>query len=118
MNINESNFSYNESLNKYEKYLLDLNHEDGGSKAKFLMEALGYKLGDGEKLHKAILDAIKNKNPDGIETTEYGTKYKFNVSIKGVGGKYEQANVIVVTQNDNGKAEWRIVTLYPGRKAK
>jgi hypothetical protein len=118
VNINETNFPFEESVNKYEKYLLDLNHKKGGSKAKFLKEVLGYKLGDGEKLHKAILEGIKNKQPDNVENTNYGVKYTFNTSIKGLDGKYEQANVIVVVQNDNGKVTWRIVTLYPGKKEK
>lgn len=82
------------------------------------MEVLGYKSGDGEKLHKAILDEIKNKQPDNVENTNYGVKYTFNTSIKGLNGKYEQANVIVVVQNDSGKVTWRIVTLYPGKKGK
>ena len=118
VNINETNFPFKESINKYENYLLDLNHKKGGSKAKFLKEVLGYKSGDGEKLHKAILEGIKNKQPDNVENTNYGVKYTFNTSIKGLDGKYEQANVIIVVQNDNGKVTWRIVTLYPGKKEK
>lgn len=118
VNVNETNFPFTESADKYDNYLLDVNHKKGGSKAKFLMEVLGYKSGDGEKLHKAILDEIKNKQPDNVENTNYGVKYTFNTSIKGLNGKYEQANVIVVVQNDSGKVTWRIVTLYPGKKGK
>ncbi len=34
--------------NKFENYMLNLNNKNGGSKAKFLKETLGYKSGDGE----------------------------------------------------------------------
>ena len=64
------------------------------------------------------MDEIKNKQPDNVENTNYGVKYTFNTSIKGLNGKYEQANVIVVVQNDSGNITWKIVTLYPGKRKK
>ncbi len=118
ISINERNFPFEESKNKYDKYLFDLNHIKGQSKAKFLKEVLGYKLGDGKVLHKAILDGIANKKPDNIEHTVHGLKYTFNTSIKGLNGKFHQANVVIVVQQDNGKITWRVITLYPGKKEK
>ena len=114
--FDSSKFDYKESLPKYDGYLLNLDHSDGGSKAKFLKEVLGYEKGDGELLHSAISDAINNKYPDEIENTKFGTKYTFRIKIKGKNGRYEFANVIVVVQNDKGKTTWRIITLYPGEK--
>ena len=114
--INENNFPFEISENKYEKYLFVLDHEVGGSKAVFLKDVLGYKLGDGKILHEAILKAIKDKKPYSIEQTEYGIKYKFKAKIKGNNESYCEANVVVVVQKDNGKIVWRIVTLYPGKK--
>ncbi len=116
--LNESNFPFEESKNKYDKYLFDLNHIKGQSKAKFLKDVLGYKLGDGEVLHKAILDGIANKKPDSIEQTVHGLKYTFNTSIKGLDGNFHQANVVIVVQQDNGKGIWKLITLYPGKKEK
>ncbi len=116
--LNESNFPFEESKNKYDKYLFDLNHIKGQSKAKFLKEVLGYKLGDGKALHKAILDGIANKKPDNIEQTIHGLKCTFNTSIKGLDGNFHQANVVIVVQQDNGKVIWRLITLYPGKKEK
>ena len=52
VNVNETNFPFTESADKYEKYLLDVNHKKGGSKAKFLMEILEYKSGDGKNYIK------------------------------------------------------------------
>ena len=116
--INEFNFPFEFSENKYEKYLFDLNHEDGGSKAKFLKDVLGYKLGDGKILHGAILEAVKNKRPNEVKTTSYGIKYLFKTLIKGNNGSYSKANVEIVIQKDNGKTIWRIITIYPGEKVK
>lgn len=109
-------FSYQESIPKYDGYLLNLDHSIGGSKAKFLKEALGYKTGDGFKLHMAIGQAINGKIPSKVETTPFGTKYNFNAKLKGNDGKYHSANVTIVVQNDNEKTTWRIITLTPGKK--
>ena len=109
-------FSYEESREKYDGYLLDLNHVRGGSKAKFIKNVLGYERGDGEKLHQAIGEAIDGKLPNKVSKTEYGTKYNFNAKIKGKDGKYHSANMTVVVQNDNGKTTWRLITLMPDDK--
>ena len=114
--FDSSNLSYTDSANKYENYLLDKNHKEGGSKAKFLSETLGYNKGDGAKLHKAIGEAIHGKTPDIVTKTNYGTKCIFNTKIKGNDGKYHHANVTVVIQQDNGKTIWRLITITPGKK--
>ncbi len=95
---------------------MNLNHKKGASKAKFLKDVLGYKLGDGEILHEVILKAIKDTKPYYIEKTKYGIKYKFKAKIKSDNESYCEVNVVVVVQKDNGKLVWRIVTLYPGKK--
>ena len=111
-------FSYRESEPKYDGYLLKLDHVDGGSKAKFLHDVLGYSQGDGVKLHQAISNAIDGKTPDVVKNTSFGIKYNFNTKIEGKDGKYHSANVTVVVQNDNGKTTWRLITLTPGKKDK
>ena len=111
-------FSYQESIPKYDGYLLNLDHSIGVFKAKFLKETLGYRTGDGFKLHTAIGQAIDGKIPSKVETTPFGTKYNFNTNLKGNDGKYRSANVTVVVQNDNGKTTWRLITLTPGKKDK
>lgn len=116
--FDSTTFSYSESKTKYENYLLNKNHKDGGSKARFLSETLGYNKGDGEKLHNAISEAIDGKTPDKVTKTQFGTKYAFDTKIKGNNGKYHHANVTVVIQKDNGKIVWRIITIIPGKKDK
>ena len=114
--FNSKNFSFDESKSKYDGYLLDLNHKDGGSKAKYLKDVLGYNKGDGQALHNAIGEAIDGELPNSVEQTKFGQKYTFNTKIRGKDGSYKSANVVVVVQNDNGKVTWRTITLYPGKK--
>lgn len=111
-------FSYSDSASKYDGYLLNENHPQGGSKAKFLKQTLGYSKGDGKALHAAISDAIDGRIPNNVEKTSHGTKYKFDTKIRGKDGAYHKANVTVVIQNDNGKITWRLITLTPGKKDK
>ena len=114
--FDSSKFDYKESEPKYDGYLLKQDHPDGGSKAKFLKEVLGYKIGDGKILHEAIGEAINGKMPNVVEQTKFGLKYTFNTKIKGKDGTHKTANVVVVVQNDNGKITWRTITLYPDKK--
>lgn len=114
--FDSSKFDYEESDPKYDGYLLNLDHPDGGSKAKFLKDVLGYKTGNGKLLHNAIGEAINGKLPNVVERTKFGLKYTFNTKIKGKDGAYKSANVVVVVQNDNGKTTWRTITLYPDKK--
>jgi len=116
--FNTDQFRYEDSKDKYESYLLNINHIDGGSKAKFLSETLGYNKCDGLKLHQAICESIGGCKPNIIEKTEFGVKYKFYTKIKGNNGKYEHAKVTIVVQRDNGKFFWRIITLVPRKNDK
>ncbi len=116
--FDSSKFDYTESEPKYDGYLLKPDHIDGGSKAKFLKDFLGYEKGDGKQLHSAISKAIDGKIPNTVKSTEFGTKYNFNVKLEGKDGKSHLANVTIVVQNDNDKTNWRLITLTPGKKDK
>ncbi len=109
-------FDYESSKSKYESYLLNLKHVDGGSKAKFLKETLGYTHADGKILHQNLQQALEGKRPSKIENTKYGIKANFKIQIKGNNGKFEYANVTAVLQQDNGKTNWRIITITPSKK--
>lgn len=116
--FDSSKFNYGESEPKYDGYLLKLDHVDGGSKAKFLKDVLGYEKGDGQRLHSAIGKAIDGKIPNKVNNTEFGIKYNFNVKLEGKDGRFHSANVTIVIQNDNGKTTWRLITITPGKKDK
>ena len=79
-------------------YLLNPNHPQGGSKAKFMKDVLGYTQKDAKLFHKNVVSAIHN--------TELISK----------SGAKVKANVVVVIQRDNGRTTYKIVTVYPGKK--
>ena len=103
-------------VSKFENYMLNLNHKDGGSKAKFLKETLGYKSGDCEKLHKALIEAVKGQEPIKVTKFQGAIKAEFHVRLKGNNGKYYEANVIYVIQKDGDKTYYRPITLIPRKK--
>lgn len=118
--VNELNASIKYNIiydkNKMDNYLLNINHSEGGSKAKYLHDVLGYSKEDSSLLHSNIVESLVGKKPYSIETTTFGEKLKFRTELKGKDGKYYSANVVVVIQKDNGRTHYRIITLYPGKK--
>lgn len=113
-NWNMTNFPLSDSVDKYETYLLNLNHVDGGPKAKFLKEVLGYTNGDAAALHAAVMNAINGVDPSSTEKTAFGVKYVYNTKLVGKNGN--SANVVIVIQKDNGSNTWRVITIHPDDK--
>lgn len=101
---------------KMKNYLLNINHPQGGPKAKFFIETLGYSSNDGRLLFENIVKSIINKNPIKTENSEHGKRLTFEVKLRGKSGVYIKANVVTVLQQDNGKMTYRIITAFPGRK--
>lgn len=104
------------SRKKTEEYLLNKNHKVGGSKAKFMEEILGYGKKDAKKFHDNIVKELVNKQPTKTINTDYGTKYTYNIKLKGINGKSVNANVVVIIQKDKGRITHKIVTIYPDKK--
>ena len=97
-------------------YLLNPNHPQGGSKAKFMKDVLGYTQKDAKLFHKNVVSAIQGKTPDKTTTSQYGTKHTYNTELISNSGAKVKANVVVVIQRDNGRTTYKIVTVYPGKK--
>ncbi len=110
------NLKYDEK--KMEKYLLNLQHPEGFSKAKFLKEVLGYGIGDGKILYNKVRKGLIGLNPENITKTVSGVKQEYNVKLEGKNGTLITAKVIIIVQRDNGKTFYRIITMYPGKKEK
>ncbi|KZS38233.1 hypothetical protein AWE51_19545 [Aquimarina aggregata] len=95
---------------KLARYLLNLDHAVGGSKAKFFKDALGFTLDNADDLAKQIV--FNNKKAIATEVTKYGTKYSQNIAIKGANGR-----VIDVTfawiKNKDGLV--KLVTGFPAK---
>lgn len=114
----KDNLDYEMSKIKIETYILNQNHPDGGSKAKFFIETLGYSTSNPKQFYDNLSAAIADKIPYKVRKTEFGIVCEFHEKIKGVNGKYEYANIIASIQKDNWKDKYRIITAYPDKKEK
>lgn len=92
------------------------NHPQGGSKAKFMKNVLGYTQSDAKAFHHNVVASIKGRVPDKSVTTPYGIKYTYNTELVGKAGNKALAKVVVVIQKDNGRTTYKIVTVYLGKK--
>ncbi len=103
---------------KFVEYLLNNNHPEGGSKAKFFNDTLGYNQENSKELFDSIVKSIKGAKPTKTITTPYGVKHNFKVEIEGAKGIKTKANVVVVVQKDKRRITYKIVTVYPDGKEK
>lgn len=101
---------------KTEDYPLNRDHPQGGPKAKFMEEVLGYTRKDAKKFHKRIASSLVGKQPDKTEVTPYGIKRTYRVRVKGKNKDYGDANLVVVIQKDIGRKTYKLVTVYPDNK--
>ena len=104
------------SRKKTEQYLLNRNHPQGGSKARFMEDVLGYNRPDSRRFHKAIVESVIGRTPNKTQQTQFGLKHTYNTVVKGKNGKYTSANVVVVIQKDNNRTTYKIITVYPDRR--
>ena len=102
----------------FSMYLLNTEHPQGGSKAKFMKDVLGYSQSDSHIFHKNVVDAITNKTPEKTVNTPYGLRHTYHTELIGKNGNKVKANVVVVIQKDNGRTTYKIVTVYPDKKEK
>ncbi|MDY6019172.1 MAG: hypothetical protein SPJ15_05965 [Anaerococcus sp.] len=111
---NKNDVEYNK--NKMENYLLNNEHPEGKSKAKFLKDVLGYKSGDGKTLHDHLVNAVINKKPVKVENTSYEIKNTYKIKLVGKNNEKITANVVCIFQKDSGQTKYRIITVYPDKR--
>uniref|UniRef100_UPI001C3765FD DUF6883 domain-containing protein n=1 Tax=Leptospira alexanderi TaxID=100053 RepID=UPI001C3765FD len=70
---------------KLTRYLLNPEHPDGASKAKWFQQALGFTKENSNELAKQIIFDSSKAIETGI--TQYGTKYNQTIPIVGANGK-------------------------------
>ena len=96
--------------NKLYKYLLNSNHPDGKSKARFY-ERIGYTSDKGEQLRAELLRLACSGLVDKEMPIRVGSKYVVIGSINAPNGKtYPLLTVWAVEPPDN---EPRLITAYP-----
>ena len=104
------------SAKKTQGYLLNINHLQGGSKAKFMRDILGYTVNDSKIFHNNIVNSIINREPTKTVQTQYGLKHTYHTTLIGKDGKNVSANIVVVVQKDKKRITYKIVTVYPNKK--
>lgn len=106
----------NEFLCEKEKifnYLLNINHSEGGPKAKYFIETLGISQNDWKYLSNQITDAMKDAILFRLENNQYGIKHRAIIKIKGRNGK--TAFLETGWEITEGKSA-RLLTAYPYSK--
>ncbi len=96
---------------KLTSYLLDLNHEEGGSKAKFLI-AVGFDLAKANEVEAALLAHGAAYEVTTL-ATPFGMKYHVDGALASPSGR--SVFVRTVWQIDTGTIAPRFVTLRPLR---
>ncbi len=104
------------SAKKTQGYLLNTNHPQGGSKAKFMRDVLGYTANDSKIFHNNVVKSIINREPTKTVQTQYGLKHTYHTTLIGKDGKHVSANVVAIVQKDNKRVTYKIVTVYPDKK--
>ena len=99
-------------IEKFVNYSLDYNNPNAVGKAEAYERALGYTKSNAQGLVSQIHNAVTSgtAKPYQVSETEYGTKYKYRISVTGPNGKTK--NVIAVYQIDKGSSTPRLVTNY------
>ena len=96
---------------KLQRYLLEPTHPDGGSKAKWFEQALGYMKANMESLAKQIVFDESKAIPTVL--TQYGQKYQQVIGITGANGKQIDVPFIWI-RNLDGVV--RLVTAIPPKR--
>ena len=99
-------------IEKFIEYSLNYDNPNAKGKAEAYEKGLGYTKNNAIELQEKIHNAVSFGKiaPYDISETEYGTKYKFRISITGPNGKTK--NVIAVYQIDKGSTNPRLITNY------
>ena len=97
---------------KFMNYSLDYNNPNAVGKAEAYERGLGFNKSNAESLISQIDEAVKSgaNSPIEIISSEFGTKYKFRIPVKGINGMIK--NVIAVYQIDVGSEIPRLITNF------
>ena len=98
--------------------MLNINHPQGGPKAVFMRDVLGYTAKDSKTFHDNVVNAIINREPSKTVETQYGLKHTYQTTLNGKNGKNINANIVVVVQKDAKRVTYKIITVYPDKKEK
>lgn len=96
---------------KLSNYLLNPDHKEGGPKARWYEQALGFNRSNAEVLAKQIVFDPSKAVPTVL--TEYGQKFVQPTLLTGANGKQIEVRVVWITNSDGVT---RLVTAPPSKK--
>lgn len=100
-------------MDKVVGYLLDINHPQGGSKAKYFTEMMGYSNKNAVDL--ANQSVFNGNNAEFVGHNGYGAQYNLTVRIDSADGtKKHQINTGWI--HVDGEDTIRLVTAYPNSR--
>ena len=97
---------------KFLNYSLDYDNPNAVGKAEAYERGLGFNKSNADQLISQIEDAVHSGkySPVEVTSTEFGTKYKFRIPVKGANGNIK--NVIAVYQIDSENIIPRMITNF------
>ena len=95
---------------KITHYLLNLEHEDGGPKAKFFL-GWGFRPDDWEVMAQSLRDQITNHPFLDQKATPFGTKYTVVAPLSAPNGTTPEIKSVWIVLE--GKDQPKLVTAYP-----
>lgn len=96
--------------NKIERYLLDVDHPQGGTKARLLL-SMGYDAHDWSQLESDLRKSHRKEDVVVVKTTSWGTRYELVGPLAGPSG--DTVLFRSVWQIDLGTNTPRLITMYP-----
>ena len=112
-NIEKDSTEFICEKNKVRNYLLNPDHKDGRSKAKFFTEVLGIEREDWRYLSDQIIQGMKDAILFRFEDTSYGLQHRAFLMVTGRNGKFAVLNT--GWEIRKGKRA-RFLTAYPEKK--
>jgi hypothetical protein len=79
---------------KLTRYLLNADHEQGGSKARWFSDVLGIGPNDWMFLLEQLRSRLPISMPETVRVTEFGVGYSVNMSILGLNGRTATARTV------------------------
>lgn len=103
---------------KFINYSLDYNNPNSKGKAEAYEKALGFTKENANLLINQIHGSVTEGkvNPISIQSNNYGTKYKYEIPVKGPNGKTKI--IVAVYQIDKNTSIPRLITNYVKKKGK
>lgn len=101
---------------KFINYSLDYNNPNSKGKAEAYEKSLGFTKENANLLIDQIHDNVAEGkvHPISIQSNNYGTKYKYEISVKGPNGKTKI--IVAVYQIDKDTSIPRLITNYVKKK--